>query len=173
VGSFNERLVRNQDIEFNYRLHQVGGRVLLVPAIRSRYHCRSSLGGFLQQNFRKGQWNVVLLKEAPGALSARHLVPLLFVLALLASLALSPWSQVGRALLGAIALSYGALGGAFAVNLARRHGWRYLPGLLTTFPSLHVAYGLGYLAGFLRFGVPRALLRPSTLAGLLASRRVS
>jgi len=43
VGGFDEELVRNQDVEFNHRLIRRGGRVLLVPGIKSYYYARGSL----------------------------------------------------------------------------------------------------------------------------------
>ncbi|MBI4329424.1 MAG: glycosyltransferase family 2 protein [Chloroflexi bacterium] len=171
VGLFNERLVRNQDIEFNGRLRAAGGRIVLSPAIRSLYYVRGSLGAFLGQNFRNGQWNVAVLHETPWALSLRHLVPFLFVSTVGLSLALSPWVWPARVLLGSVLLLYGLLALGAAIWSAVRGGARYLPGLVITFPALHLAYGLGFAAGLLRFGVPRALVTPTFLLSLLQPRR--
>lgn len=171
VGLFNERLVRNQDIEFNGRLRAAGGRIVLSPAIQSWYYVRDSLGAFLGQNFRNGVWNVAVLHETPWALSLRHMVPFLFVSILGLALALSVWVPLARAVLGGISLLYGLLAGGAAIASAVRGGVRCLPGLVITFPALHLAYGLGFAAGLLRFGVPRALVTPTFLLSLLQPRR--
>src|SRR5206468_1997614 len=42
AGGFDEELVRDQDDEFNYRLRERGGKVLLSPLINSRYFPRTS-----------------------------------------------------------------------------------------------------------------------------------
>src|SRR5207247_9679909 len=38
IGLFDEEMVRNQDDEFNQRLIQHGGRILLVPDVVSQYY---------------------------------------------------------------------------------------------------------------------------------------
>jgi hypothetical protein len=43
---------------------------------------------------------------------------------------------------------------AVSAGIARQAGWGHLGRLLVVFPSLHLAYGLGYWAGILRFGPP-------------------
>src|SRR3989338_11640440 len=52
VGPFDEELVRNQDDEYNYRLRKLGFRILLDPAIRSRYYSRASLASLWKQYFQ-------------------------------------------------------------------------------------------------------------------------
>ena len=38
IGYFNENLVRGQDMDFNLRLRKAGGKILLVPKIKSYYY---------------------------------------------------------------------------------------------------------------------------------------
>ncbi len=93
-GLYDIRLDRNQDIELNWRIRKglvlnpeqkirnsdAGpGKIYLTPKIKSRYRCRSTLGGLWKQNFSNGQWVVYTKWIAPYALSLRHFVPLLFV----------------------------------------------------------------------------------------------
>ncbi len=40
---------------------------------------------------------------------------------------------------------------ASSARLARRHGWHWLPLLPAVFATLHLSYGLGFLAGLVRF----------------------
>ena len=43
VGGFDEKLLTNEDYEFNFRIRQAGGRVWLEPRIRSEYVARATL----------------------------------------------------------------------------------------------------------------------------------
>jgi GT2 family glycosyltransferase len=42
LGPFDEEMVRNQDDEFNDRIPEGGGRIVLVPGVRSIYAVRST-----------------------------------------------------------------------------------------------------------------------------------
>mgnify|MGYP000088295252 CR=1 FL=1 len=154
-GLFDERLVRNQDIEFNSRLRKHGGRIYLTPAIKAYYCSPSSLLAFCRKNFSNGLWNIYTTKVARGSLSLRHFVPLGFVLGLLASGGLAFFNDIGRILLGFIGGSYllGALLASISVGI--RKGLKFVSILPLVFFTLHFSYGLGSLWGILtawRFG---------------------
>ena len=150
VGYFNEALVRNQDIDFNYRLRQSGGKILLTPEVRSYYYPRSSLKGLWMQNFANGFWNVKTLRHSPGSLSARHFVPLVFVIALGSSILLSPFFTLARLLLLLILSLYFALALGYSVVLGWRGGF-YAALLPLIFPTLHVSYGFGTFWGLIQW----------------------
>jgi succinoglycan biosynthesis protein ExoA len=42
-----------------------------------------------------------------------------------------------------------------SVQAARHRGWQYLPVLPLVFTTVHMSWGLGFLFGLGRFGVPR------------------
>ncbi|MGQ9598716.1 MAG: glycosyltransferase family 2 protein [Anaerolineae bacterium] len=154
VGFFDEEMIRDQDDEFNYRLRAAGGRIWLDPRIHSTYYARSTLRSLWRQYFRYGFWKVRVFQKVPGSAQLRHWAPPLFALAvvggLVAALAL-PFLR--PAYLGGLALYLGA-DLAVSVRIAARAGWQHLSRLLLTFPSLHLAYGLGFWAGMARFGLP-------------------
>ncbi len=150
IGYFDEALVRNQDIEFNYRLRQSGGKILLTPEVRSYYHPRSSLKGLWRQNFANGLWNINTLRKTPGSLSARHLVPLVFVVALGSNVLLSPFFTQARLLLSLILSSYFALALGYTVAIGWQKGLCAAL-LILVFPTLHVSYGLGSLWGLIEW----------------------
>jgi succinoglycan biosynthesis protein ExoA len=152
IGLFDEELVRNQDDEFNFRLTLAGGRIWLDPQIRSTYFSRSSLYSLWKQYFEYGFWKVRVIQKHRRPASWRHLVPAAFVLALLASATLSFWSKSPLWLL-VVLLPYGLASLAVSLWLAASKGWRYLFLLPLAFVVLHVAYGLGFLAGIVRFGL--------------------
>ena len=92
IGLFNEKLIRNQDLEFNLRLKKTGGKILLVPEIMSCYYPSSNLKTFWKHNFRDGFSITYPLKYGIKAFSWRHLVPFVFVLTLIGSGILSFFS---------------------------------------------------------------------------------
>jgi len=147
IGLYDEELVRNQDDEYNYRLLKQGGRILLTPDIRSRYFSRGSLRKVWRQFYQYGYWKVRVLQKHPRQMRWRQFVPFIFVLSLIVT-ALLP---IGWALFMAILLVYGLLNLLASISIARQNDLRYLPYLLTAHPTMHVAYGLGFLVGLVRF----------------------
>jgi succinoglycan biosynthesis protein ExoA len=150
IGRFAEDIDRGEDDEFNYRLGEAGGRILLTPAIRSRYSARSTLGGLWRQYWSYGLAKARVLQRHPRRLRWRHLVPSAFV-----SL-LGLTSLLGYANKPARRLAFSIAGGYLAANLsasvflaAGRDAWRRLPLLPVAFATIHVAAGAGFIAGWL------------------------
>ena len=164
LGGFNPSMTPNEDYELNCRLRARGGRILLDPSLPATYYPRTSLARLWRQYLRYGMAKVRCLKVHPDTLVLRQmLVPQFVGLFLLAAACapLSPWPIAvvgGGYLLGLL------LGGAQA---ARAHGWRHFPALLCIFPTIHFAWGLGFLWGLLRYGG-----FPLHLRGLLRSERL-
>lgn len=151
VGLFDEELVRNQDDEHNYRLRKAGIKVMLDPALASRYYSRSSLRHLLRQYFQYGFWKVRVLQKHPRQMKARQFAPPLLAAALLAGLLASPFSAVGRWFLAGTMASYLFANLLASLLTAARRGWRHLPVLPAAFVALHLGYGSGFLLGLLRF----------------------
>ena len=147
IGLFDERLVRNQDIEFNARLRRAGGKIYMTPEIQSHYHCRSSLRELWRQNFQNGQWNIYTIDLTGGSLAWRHVMPLAFVVGLFGSGLLAIGFPVIGWVLGGIGVSYlaGAMVASLGSSRARRVGSRAL--MPPVFLILHLSYGLGSLWG--------------------------
>ncbi|PNR97772.1 glycosyl transferase [Petrotoga mexicana DSM 14811] len=78
VGYFNDKLLRNQDIEFNYRMRKKGLKIFLLP-ITNKYYVPNGLLDFMKKNFSNGFWNYITLKISPYGISLRHFIPLIFV----------------------------------------------------------------------------------------------
>jgi hypothetical protein len=154
IGLYDEEMVRDQDDELNYRLRARGGRVLMSPAMRTQYLNSPSVRRFARQNFLYGYWKVRVCQKHPMMASWRHLVPPAFVLGLLAGPALGAAGWVPGAFLAGPAGAYAAGAVAAAAAQGRRAGWRYAPALPAIFALLHVSWGLGFLAGIVRF-LPR------------------
>lgn len=149
VGLFDEELVRNQDDEFNYRLRKAGGRILLSPALRSRYQNRQTWRGLIKQFYQYGFWKVRVLQKHPLQLSIRHFVPPLFDFAVILSLVLAPVSavaaRVAATAIGGYVLCMALVAGRLGASMAGRAM------VLGALSVIHHAWGLGYLAGLVRF----------------------
>lgn len=147
IGGFDEDIERGEDDEFNYRLLDAGGTIVLAPEIHAAYTVRGTLGGVWRQYFGYGRAKPQVLRRHPAQVRARQLAPAAFVLAL------------GTFGIGAIFGRRGPLRALLAVYtlfatiaslvLARQHGWRHLPILPAAIACLHLAYGSGFVAGLL------------------------
>ena len=144
IGKFNERLLRGQDLEFNLRLRRAGGKILLDPAIRSRYFARATLRAFARHNWTNGVWAILpFAYSATTPVRWRHVAPLGLVLTLL--FAPRPIREAAAAL-------YLASNLTFSIAAAVREKKARLAALLPcTYMTLHFCYGAGSLWGALRW----------------------
>lgn len=150
VGLFNERLIRNQDYELNYRIRAAGGKIVLSPAIKSHYYGRSSLIDLWHQYLQYGFWKLEMLLMHPRSLRLRQLVPPLFVLILFGS-GLLGFLHRGFLILFLLAMtSYLAASLLFSLLVASHKGWRYFPLLPLIFAIIHFGWGLGFLWSLVR-----------------------
>ncbi len=157
-GLFDERLVRNQDIEFYGRVRRGGGKVMLSPQIRLTYVTRATYGGLRQQAFYNGLWNPYTLYLTGGGPRWRHFVPLAFVLSLLTLAVAGGFWWPAWALLVAELLLYVGVAGVAAARAAPPARTRARLVFLA-FLQFHLAYGFGELCGLLtapwKFGLRR------------------
>ena len=145
VGLFDEDLVRNQDDELNFRLTSAGRKIWFTPDIRSRYFVRSSLPKLYRQYFQYGYWKVYVNRKHGQFTNLRQLVPPLLVVSI-ALLALSaPFVAAARVLLAVELFAYLAAAFFFASRLTTETRVQFA--VVKAFITLHMSYGLGYLAG--------------------------
>jgi glycosyltransferase involved in cell wall biosynthesis len=162
VGWFNERLVRNQDIEFNLRLHRAGGKVVLDPGVKTFYQARGRVRDLSANSFSNGFWVVRGAKVARLPCSPRHLVPLAFVLAVLLTGAVGLFHSAALFGLGVVAGSYLAADLWFSARAgvgSRGSGVEsrgLFLSLLLVFPVLHLSYGVGSLWALLTQWIPES-----------------
>jgi cellulose synthase/poly-beta-1,6-N-acetylglucosamine synthase-like glycosyltransferase len=170
AGLFDEELVRNQDDEYNYRLCKLGGRLLLVPEIRSRYYSRSSFRSLWRQYFQYGYWKVRVMQKHPRQMRLRQFAPPLFVLALIVALTVAPFSALGALALTLLLALYTLANFAASVLSLRNEEAGLLPLLLLAHPTLHLSYGAGFLVGLARFWNRWAAVRSPASDGANAER---
>jgi glycosyltransferase involved in cell wall biosynthesis len=165
IGHFTEEIDRGEDDEFNYRLRDAGGTILLVPGIRARYTARGSLAGLWRQYFGYGRAKPEVLRRHPAQARLRQLAPPAFALALGAALAQAISGSATSVRI--LALVYTGAATIASLALASQRRWRYLPPLPIAFACLHLSYGLGFIVGLVGLGgrILARVARPSVREG--------
>lgn len=141
VGLFDETLIRNQDYELNIRLREAGGTVWFDPQLAVAYRPRPNVRRLATQYFEYGAWKRAVLRLHPGSLRLRQVVPPLALAAMFIALVVSPWFPLALAIPGVYAVAVMIA----SVLTARRHGFSMILRLLGVFPTLHLAWGAGFL----------------------------
>lgn len=149
-GLYDERLVRNQDIELNKRILRGGGKIFLIPDTYCTYLARETFGALAKNSFGNGKWNIltVFYTRQLSSLSIRHFIPLVFVISIFLPLICSVL-YLPVALISLLSLiSYTSLLGVVCLKLscAKKINFIYL---LMSFIVLHFSYGCGSLIGIL------------------------
>lgn len=154
VGGFDEELVRNQDDEFNIRIVARGGRLYFDPGIRCRYYARGSFDRLWRQYYQYGFWKVRVRQKTGRLGSWRQYVPASLVaggaISLVAALA-GPGGW--RAPLGYLGLYIAGLTGGSLLAAWPRPG--LVPRVGVAAAIMHLAYGMGFWEGILRWGILR------------------
>ena len=89
VGGFDERFIRAQDWELNFRLRQAGGKIFFDPRLHVTYRPRSTVKALAKQYFEYGRWRRVVSRRHKGTINYRYLAPPFSLVAALASIVLA------------------------------------------------------------------------------------
>lgn len=149
-GYFDERLVRNQDIEFNKRILRNGGKIYLLPYTHCVYYVRENFLRLFQNNFANGKWNIltVYYTKHLTSISLRHLVPMFFVLSLIPPLLLSVICKYFAHISIASAASYITTFSFVSLRLSLTKKVNFIYTLFA-FLVLHISYGIGSMIGLM------------------------
>ncbi|WP_400999413.1 glycosyltransferase family 2 protein [Agromyces sp. GXQ0307] len=157
VGLFDETIKRGQDWELNRRLRQSGGTVWFTPELAVTYRPRSSLERLARQMFSTGLWRGELARRFPAANGLRYFVPPAMVVGVVLGLVLgvvgvvqaatgqAPWLLIGFA----VPIVYLLFVVAATLVYARRRGGATAAWFLLVLPCIHVAWGTGFVLGYL------------------------
>ena len=152
LGGFNEKLLRTQDREMNFRIREAGNRIVLDPAIRCSYLPRTDLLDYIRWTYDGAFW----LFRSPQftktkMLRSRNYVPIAFFLWAIGYLVSFLFGAgVLTWVLGTGLLVYFLLSVFYSIQLARSEG--HILGFLIPilyFFITHFVYGLGSFVGFL------------------------
>jgi succinoglycan biosynthesis protein ExoA len=142
LGGWDERLVTNQDFEFDHRLRQSGAALLFDPQLRIDWLSKQTVRDFYRQYRRYGRGKVDVLRLHPSSLRARHLLPP----ALVPYLVLAALVGLRRPRLAATMVApYAAAVTVASVQTGRTltaaRDRAFLPG---AFLAMHVGWGVGF-----------------------------
>ena len=95
IGGFDERFIRAQDWELNFRLRERGGKIFFDPRLEVTYRPRPNLVALAKQYFEYGRWRRVVSRKHAGTITFRYLAPPFALagtsLSLFAGIAISPF----------------------------------------------------------------------------------
>ncbi|MGE5594861.1 MAG: glycosyltransferase family 2 protein [Hyphomicrobiales bacterium] len=148
VGRFDESVDGADEDSYNARLIEAGGRIVLVPSIRSTYYPRRTLKALAKQYWEYGAAKGTLLARG-RPLQPRHFAPAAMVAGGPLLALLGRFSRTARWLLRLLAVVYLAGGLFTARQAARKHGANALL-TFAAMATMHVTYGAGFIAGALR-----------------------
>lgn len=146
VGLFDEKLLRTEDNEFHYRIRKAGYKLCYDSTIVSYQYARSDFKRLVKQKYENGYWIGLTLKVCPGCISLYHLVPLVFVLAIVITCIMACFG------IWQLAALMWCLYGLFAVvnsaiSVVQNKFYIYCLLMPFMFLSLHVGYGVGSIIG--------------------------
>jgi glycosyltransferase involved in cell wall biosynthesis len=146
IGMFDERLVRNQDDEFNYRIRRAGGKVYVSPRVRYSYFVRERIGQLFKQYFQYGFWRIPVIQKHRRPTTMRQMAPTLFyaACALLALAAL--WWRVPL-LAVVLPASYATALALAGAGMVPKHGLRVSACVPVAIATMHAGYAWGLAYG--------------------------
>lgn len=140
AGGYDERFIRAQDWELNYRLREAGGVIWFDPRLAVIYRPRPNLRALAKQYFEYGRWRRAVSRHHKGTVNYRYLAPplatLTIALSIITGLLVHP-------LLLIPALSYASA--ILFASLLIGKSWServILPAVLTT---MHISWGIGFI----------------------------
>jgi glycosyltransferase involved in cell wall biosynthesis len=151
VGGFDETMHRAQDWELNYRIRKTGGLIWFTPDLSVTYRPRSSLSAVAKQFFHTGQWRREVIRRHPETANKRYLAPPVAVILLAVGTILgviglitgNSWLDLGFL----APLGYALLLLAGSAFEGRYLPWKALFWMPLVCATMHVSWGLGFLAG--------------------------
>jgi glycosyltransferase involved in cell wall biosynthesis len=146
-GLFNEKLIRNQDIELNKRILRNGGKIFLIPDTYCIYYARENIKDLIRNNYQNGKWNILTayFTKDVTSLSLRHYIPMIFILSLILPLILTPIQKNIIYIPNIILLLYFLIvfSESISISIKKRVNLMYL---ILGFISLHFSYGIGSIS---------------------------
>jgi len=141
LGGWDERLVANEDFEFDYRLRLTGAVLLFDPRLKISWESRQTVRSLYLQYRRYGAGKVDVARLHPASLRLRHLVtPLLVPYLLTAAVVASRRPRLGSALVAPYAAGIAVASISTARTLDDPVSRAYVP---AAFLAMHVGWGVG------------------------------
>lgn len=134
AGLYDEKMLRNQDIDLNYRLNKLGFIFLTHPDMRAIYNVRNSIYKLLIKSYSDGAW----VLKTPGK-KVRHVIPFAFFIYVIL---LIPFYVIYGVSFPVVYFPL-ILYLVFCLWFGFQNINRFSALLTLLFPLLHLSYGLG------------------------------
>lgn len=158
VGGFDETIRRGEDWELNLRIRRAGYRVWFDPKLSVTYWPRESWSRLARQFIATGRWRGELVRRYGTRNSLRFFAPPLLVVAIALSVivgtlqlarVLTGWWAVAASVVFVPVLAYALLVLVVAIGPGGGSGWRDKLWTIAVLPTMHISWGLGFIAGVL------------------------
>ena len=149
LGGFDEKLLTNEDYDFNYRARARGDRVVLDRGAHCDYFARPTLTKLASQYFRYGAWKARMIRARPRSLKLRQLVAPVFVSSIVVLAAAGFWRRIAWQMLALEIATYLVAAVAFSFQATRKNRERF--SVMLTMPlvflTIHFSWGTSFLWG--------------------------
>ena len=156
AGMFDEKFVKGQDLELNYRIRKKGFKLLYSPNIRVIHHRKHHMKDFTRQIYKWAKAKVAIIKKhgMNGLVSHIYLWPVYFIVAMLIGFLM--FYLIDKIFIFFFfgffgILFYGTVITLESAQLARNYkNLRLFPFAICLFPLIHMSYACGVIAALLK-----------------------
>ncbi len=152
IGMFDEELIRNQDDEFNARLIETGGKILLLPWLKIEYFSRSNFRQMTKMFYQYGLFKPLVNMKLKRPATLRQFVPVLFVMYLF-FLLFQPLIYMPLTKYALLPILIYSILNVYVSFLSKGNSYNFKVKLIIpiAFFLIHFSYGVGYLNGIITF----------------------
>jgi GT2 family glycosyltransferase len=149
LGGFDEKLLTNEDYDFNYRVRARGERVVLDRSAHCDYFARTTLAKLASQYRRYGTWKARMIRARPRSTKLRQLVAPAFVASIALLVAAGFWRSIAWRLLALELATYLTAAMLFAYQATRKNQERSSVLFMIPFAffTIHCSWGTSFLWG--------------------------
>jgi len=156
AGLFDEKFVKGQDLELNYRIRKKGFKLLYSPNIKVIHHRKHHMKDFTRQIYKWAKAKVAIIKKhgMNGLVSHIYLWPMYFIAAIL--LGFLFFYLLDRLFIFTFfafsgILFYGTVIALESAQLAKNYkNLRLFPFAICLFPLIHMSYACGVLVALVK-----------------------
>jgi glycosyltransferase involved in cell wall biosynthesis len=150
-GGYDEKLLTNEDYDFNYRVRNRGQRVVLDRGAHCDYFARPTLRKLASQYFRYGAWKARMLRGRPRSLKLRQLAAPVFVSSIVLLAAAGFWSRLAWGMLAMEVATYLTTAVAFGYQATRKNQEKLsvMVRMPLVFFTIHFSWGASFFWGLI------------------------
>lgn len=148
IGNYDERLIKNQDDDLNFRLNKSGGKVYISPEASATYYVRDTPLSLIKQYFHYGFWRVAVTRKHKQPIAIRQVIPAFFIIIFFLSLVSLFFLPTGINYMGLVipVIYFGTLV-ITAITMAGKKNFKVLCLFPIAAVILHFSYGIGFIDG--------------------------